>query len=95
MRSELRYSISEYFWLPCTVYFHFSDSHVYGGGKDRPDGKTVTAERVERKQPEEFVISAEDLSNPFSVFGKQRTTATTAAEGATPKMLEEERRTNK
>ena len=87
-------STSEYFCCHA-VYFHFSDSHVYGGTKDRPDGKTVTAERVEsRKQPEEFVISAEDLSNPFSVFGKQRTTATAAAE-ATPKMLEEERRTNK
>ena len=84
--------------LPCTVYFHFSgDGHVESN-RAMPDegslGKTA-AEKVERR-PEEFVISAEDLSNPFSVFGKPKTTAaTTTTVAATPKMLEEERRTNK
>ena len=84
----------------CNAQFHhFSgDGHVESN-RSRPDegnlGKTA-AEKVERR-PEEFVISAEDLSNPFAVFGKPKTstmTATTAA-AATPKILEGEERTNK
>ena len=85
--------------LPCTVYFHFSgDGHVESN-RAMPDegslGKTA-AEKVERR-PEEFVISAEDLSNPFAVFGKPKTsTMTTAtATAAAPKILEDEERTNK
>ena len=58
---------------PGTVYFHFSvdgvDSHV-----DRPRPDEGNVGKVDRK-PEEFVISAEDLSNPFAVFGRQRTAA--------------------
>ena len=83
----------------CNAQFHhFSgDGHVESN-RSRPDevnlGKTA-AEKVERR-PEEFVISAEDLSNPFAVFGKPKTstmTATTAA--AAPKILEEDERKNK
>ena len=72
---------------------------LFSGSRGRSDegtfGKTAAAaaaagEKVERR-PEEFVISAEDLSNPFSVFGKPKTNATVAV---APKILEEER-TNK
>ena len=88
-------ALSEHVLLPCSVYFHFSDGNNETVIRSRTEeGNLGKAERVDRK-PEEFVISAEDLTNPFSVFGKPKMSATAANAGAPPKTVEEERTNNK
>ena len=81
--------------LPCSVDFHFSDGNNETVIRSRTEeGNLGKAEKVDRK-PEEFVISAEDLTNPFSVFGKPKMNATAANTKTAPKTLEEERTNNK
>ena len=76
--------------FPCSVYFHFSDGNIEAIRSRPEEGNLGKADKVDRK-PEEFVISAEDLTNPFSVFGKPKINATAATVEAASKTLEEER----